>query len=50
MSFHCDLVALEGEDVAARDLDLSGDRRVELEDARVEWGRIARDFMREAHE
>ncbi len=30
--------------------EASGDQKVELEDIRGEWGRIARDFMREAEE
>jgi len=30
--------------------EASGDRKIELEDIRGEWGRIARDFLREADE
>ncbi|GLS79218.1 ATP-binding protein [Oharaeibacter diazotrophicus] len=30
--------------------EASGDRKIELEDTRGEWGRIARDFLREADE
>lgn len=28
--------------------EATGDRKIELDDTRAEWGRIARDFLREA--